>query len=50
MNQKDSRLVLKTSGAGDSLAEFNYAPGVSGEGNPSNPRLALKGALLPLSE
>jgi len=25
MNRKDSRPVLKTSGVGDSLAEFNYA-------------------------
>jgi hypothetical protein len=25
MNRKDSRPVLKTSGVGDSLAEFNWA-------------------------
>jgi hypothetical protein len=31
MNRNDSRPVLKTSGAGDSLAEFNYtAPVVVG--------------------
>jgi hypothetical protein len=27
MNRNDSRPVLKTSGAGDSLAEFNYLIG-----------------------
>ena len=30
MNRNDSRPVLKTSGAGDSLAEFNYAARVLG--------------------
>jgi hypothetical protein len=32
MNRNGSRPVLKTSGAGDSLAEFNYAASIIGAG------------------